>query len=188
MLQTLQRRARGERWVLKAPSHLAQLRTLFAVYPDARVIQIHRDPLKSVPSTISLMGTLKSMRSGQVDVDSLAPLVSMGYGLMLDDTIDARDRGELPDDQFVDVLYGDLHARRRSTPCGGVYGALGLAWPAAARRPRWPTTSPPGPRAPEGPTSTRSRPSASTRRPSGSGSAATSSTSRSPTRPDAGVR
>ena len=49
VLQTLQRRARGDRWVLKAPSHLAQLRTLFAVYPDARVVQIHRDPLKTVP-------------------------------------------------------------------------------------------------------------------------------------------
>ena len=91
VLQTLQRRARGERWVLKAPSHLGQLRTLFAVYPTRRVVQIHRDPLKSVPSTISLMGTLKSMRSGQVDVDALTPLVSMGYGLMLDDTLDARE-------------------------------------------------------------------------------------------------
>jgi hypothetical protein len=128
VLQTLQRQARGERWVLKAPSHLGQLRTLFAVYPDARVVQIHRDPLKSVPSTISLMGTLKSMRSGEVDVDALTPLVSMGYGLMLDDTIDARDRGELPDDQFVDVLYGDL-MRAPVDTLREVYGALGLAWP-----------------------------------------------------------
>ena len=63
VLQTLQRRERAERWVLKAPSHLGQLRALFAVYPDARVVQIHRDPLKTVPSTISLMGTIRSMRS-----------------------------------------------------------------------------------------------------------------------------
>ena len=96
MLQTLQRRARADRWVLKAPSHLGQLRTLFAVYPDARVVQIHRDPLKSVPSTISLMGTLKSMRSGQVDVDSLTPLVSLGYGLMLDDTIATASPSGIP--------------------------------------------------------------------------------------------
>ena len=67
------------RWVLKAPSHLGQLRTLFAVYPDARVIQIHRDPLKTVPSTISLMGTIRSMRCERVDVDALAPWVSLGY-------------------------------------------------------------------------------------------------------------
>jgi hypothetical protein len=61
-----------------------------------------------VPSTISLMGTIKSMRSESVDVDSLAPWISMGYGLMLDDTIDARATGALPDDQFVDVRYADL--------------------------------------------------------------------------------
>lgn len=129
VLQTLQRRDRRDRWVLKAPSHLAQLRTLFAVYPDARVVQIHRDPLKTVPSTISLMATLKSMHSDDVDGTALAPLVSMGYGLMLDDTIDARASGELPDDQFVDVRYHELMA----DPPGTVeqaYRALGITWPA----------------------------------------------------------
>jgi Sulfotransferase family len=129
VLQTLQRVARGDRWVLKAPSHLAQLRTLFAVYPDARVVQIHRDPLKTVPSTISLMGTIRSMRTEQVDVDALAPLVSMGYGLMLDDEMRARESGELPDDQFVDVLYGDL-LRAPVDTLRQVYDQLGAPWPA----------------------------------------------------------
>jgi hypothetical protein len=128
VLQTLQRRASGARWVLKAPSHLSQLRTLFAVYPDARVVLIHRDPLKTVPSTISLMGTIRSMRSRAVQVDALAPLISMGYGLMLDDTIDARARGELPDDRFVDVRYHDL-MRAPVETLRAVYDALGIAWP-----------------------------------------------------------
>jgi hypothetical protein len=128
VLQTLQRRARGDRWVLKAPSHLGQLRTLFAVYPDARVIQIHRDPLKTVPSTISLMGTIKSMRSDGVDVDALAPWISMGYGMMLDDTIDARETGELPDEQFVDVRYADLMTEPVAT-IEGVYRRLGIDRP-----------------------------------------------------------
>jgi hypothetical protein len=108
VLLTLQTRAPVTRWVLKAPSHLGQLRTLFAVYPDARVIQIHRDPLKTVPSTISLMGTIRSTRCERVDVDSLAPWISVGYAHMLDDTIDARASGELPDESFVDVRYADL--------------------------------------------------------------------------------
>jgi hypothetical protein len=129
VLQTLQRRDRRDRWVLKAPSHLAQLRTLFAVYPDARVVLIHRDPLKTVPSTISLMGTIRSMRSREVHVDALAPLISMGYGFMLDDTIDARTSGELPDGQFVDVRYHDL-MRAPVDALRDVYDALGIAWPA----------------------------------------------------------
>jgi hypothetical protein len=128
VLQTLQRRERAARWVLKAPSHLSQLRTLFAVYPDARVIQIHRDPLKTVPSTISLMGTIKSMRSDGVDVDALAPWISMGYGMMLDDTIDARARDELPDEQFVDVRYADLMTDPVAT-IDRVYGRLGIDRP-----------------------------------------------------------
>ena len=73
VLQTLERARRRRRWVRKAPSHLSQLRTLFAVYPDATVVQLHRDPLKTVPSTVSLMGTIRSMRCEQVDVDGLAP-------------------------------------------------------------------------------------------------------------------
>jgi len=130
--------------VLKAPSHLSQLRTLFAVYPDARVVLIHRDPLKTVPSTISLMGTLKSMRSGHADVDSLAHFVPLGYGMMLDDAIDARANGELPDERFVDVRYGDLMGSPVAT-LEGVYEQLGLPWPVAmgaaveghlARRPK----------------------------------------------------
>ena len=128
VLQTLQRGTHVDRWVLKAPSHLAQLRTLFAVYPDARVIQIHRDPLKTVPSTISLMGTIRSMRCEEVDVDALAPWVSLGYALMLDDTMDARASGELPDAAFVDVRYADLMTDASGT-VERVYETLGVASP-----------------------------------------------------------
>ncbi len=121
VLQTLGRArppVEGGGWVLKAPSHLAQLRTLFAVYPDARVVQLHRDPLKTVPSTVSLMGTIRSMRCADVSVAGLAPLISLGYSLMLDDTMDARASGALPDDRFVDVRYADLLADPGSTLVG----------------------------------------------------------------------
>jgi hypothetical protein len=130
VLQTLQRRASGARWVLKAPSHLGQLRALFSVYPDARVVQIHRDPIKSVPSTISLMGTIRSMRSDHVEIDAIVPWIAFGYAQMLDDTTDARASGELPDSQFVDVRYADLMA----DPFGairGVYGGLGIECPSS---------------------------------------------------------
>ncbi|MEZ5168080.1 MAG: sulfotransferase [Acidimicrobiales bacterium] len=48
-LQTLQQAEGAPRWVLKAPSHLPTLRQLFATYPDARVIHIHRDPARTLP-------------------------------------------------------------------------------------------------------------------------------------------
>ncbi|GAA4262573.1 sulfotransferase [Dietzia aurantiaca] len=44
----------GRRWVLKNPSHLFTLDALLEVYPDAVVVQTHRDPRKSMASMCSL--------------------------------------------------------------------------------------------------------------------------------------
>jgi hypothetical protein len=126
VLQTLQGEATPQ-WLCKAPSHLATLATLFAVYPDARVVHIHRDPLRAVPSTLSLMGTLKWMRCDNVDMVPLARPTAKGFARMLDGIIAARAAGTLPDDQFVDVRYADLVADPGAT-VQRVHAALG--WPA----------------------------------------------------------
>jgi Sulfotransferase family len=44
----------GRRWVLKNPSHLFALDALLAVYPDALVIQTHREPAVAIASACSL--------------------------------------------------------------------------------------------------------------------------------------
>lgn len=44
----------GRRWVLKNPSHLFALDALLEVYPDAVVVQTHRDPRRSMASMFSL--------------------------------------------------------------------------------------------------------------------------------------
>lgn len=44
-----------KRWLLKNPGHIDNLDLLFAIFPDARVIQTHRDPAKAVPSLCSLL-------------------------------------------------------------------------------------------------------------------------------------
>ncbi len=45
----------GKRWLLKNPGHIENLDLLFAVFPEARVIQTHRDPAKAIPSLVSLL-------------------------------------------------------------------------------------------------------------------------------------
>jgi hypothetical protein len=45
----------GKRWLLKNPGHIANLDLLFAVFPDAMVIQTHRDPAKAMPSLCALL-------------------------------------------------------------------------------------------------------------------------------------
>ena len=44
-LQYLQWKVPARQWVLKSPGHLWALDALLDVYPDARIIQTHRDPL-----------------------------------------------------------------------------------------------------------------------------------------------
>lgn len=107
-LRTLQQRRSGSRWLLKAPSHLAQLAALFAVYSNARIIQTHRDPLKTIPSTLSLLGTLKWMRCEHVDLGRLAQWIARGQAASYEREIAQRRDGTLPDDRFVDVRYTDL--------------------------------------------------------------------------------
>ena len=127
ILQTLQDRQPGERWLLKAPSHLATLDALFAVYPDARIVHVHRDPLKTVPSTLSLMATLKWMRCRHTDPIATAPLLAWGFGALLDGVIDGRASGRLPDAQFADIRYADLLADPVAA-VAGVYETFGLAF------------------------------------------------------------
>jgi hypothetical protein len=124
VLRLLQQRRNGNRWLLKAPSHLPQLRALFAVYPNARIIQTHRDPLKTIPSTLSLLGTLKWMRCEHVDIAALAPLIARGQAASYQREIEQRADGTLPDDQFVDVRYADLMADPLGT-IAAIYEKLG---------------------------------------------------------------
>lgn len=107
-LQTLQAHGGPRRWLLKAPSHLFQLPTLFNVYPDARIIRTHRDPLKTLPSAINLLGTLRWMRCSEVDMSEAAIHMPAGYAHIFRQEIEKRASGALPNDRFIDVQFADL--------------------------------------------------------------------------------
>ncbi|MBY0333207.1 MAG: sulfotransferase, partial [Acetobacteraceae bacterium] len=47
------------RWVVKAPDHVFTLDALAAVYPDARIVMLHRDPLEVLASTAGLTAILQ---------------------------------------------------------------------------------------------------------------------------------
>jgi len=66
-LQQLQFRQSAERWILKAPAHMFAAPALLSIYPDARFIQIHRDPIEAVASVSSLVTILRRVFSDAVD-------------------------------------------------------------------------------------------------------------------------
>jgi hypothetical protein len=118
--------------VLKAPSHLHALPALFAVYPDARVVITHRDPLAVLGSITSLMATLLWQRSDTVRYEEIVRVNAIWTARALDRVTQMRADGTIPDDRIVDVRYLDLVADPVGT-LRATYEQLGRPFPAAVQ-------------------------------------------------------
>ncbi len=96
---------RGDRWVLKAPYHLAFIDVLFETFPDATVVQTHRDPLETIPSYASM--SLALWRLAADDPDPIAVGREWGgwFRLALQRCLELRE--SLFPDRFVDIWYKD---------------------------------------------------------------------------------
>ena len=55
VLQLIGSREPEKMWLLKNPSHVAHMDLMFETFPDAMVVQTHRDPGKAIPSISELM-------------------------------------------------------------------------------------------------------------------------------------
>jgi LPS sulfotransferase NodH len=58
----------GDRWILKAPAHTAELDSLLKLFPDAHVLHLHRDVVQTVTSSANLFAVLRSTYSDSVDL------------------------------------------------------------------------------------------------------------------------
>ena len=110
MLQTFQHGSEPRRWLLKSPGHLQTLAQVFAEYPDAKVIHTHRDPARFIASLVSLLAVLRFTRSDVVDIATLGPMMELTYQMFLEQVIDQREQGVIPDEQIVDSHFLDLMA------------------------------------------------------------------------------
>ncbi len=72
LLQVLQWKCPNERWVLKAPIHLFGLAALLEVYPDAKIIFTHRDPLEAISSGISMVEKWTAFTTGKSDRNAIS--------------------------------------------------------------------------------------------------------------------
>jgi hypothetical protein len=117
-------------WVLKSPAHLWHLDAFAAEYPDAVVVQTHRDPLKVIASVSALAAHLRQMASSETSVADAASHYADDILLGLERGMDARDRGVLPPEQIVDVHFAEFVADPLAT-VHRLYDALGRELPAA---------------------------------------------------------
>jgi hypothetical protein len=132
-LQHLQAHHRAERWVLKSPGHQWHLGALLAEYPDALLIQTHRDPLHIVASLGSLISTLRRLAS-DVTSNPEAAAEFADYVLEgLNRSVQARNDGTVPQSKVVDVHFSEFMSDPLAT-VRRVYARLGLELGDAAER------------------------------------------------------
>jgi hypothetical protein len=124
-LQHLQSEYPTERWVVKSPGHIWSLDALMTAYPDAILVQTHRDPLRIIASVSSLIATLRSLSSDEVSIVDAAAEFSEYILDGVDRSVAARKNGIVPVDRVVDVQFREFMADPFAT-IGAIYDRLGL--------------------------------------------------------------
>jgi hypothetical protein len=122
VLQVLQYGGVRGRWTLKSPHHAIALDALTAVYPDAQLVLLHRDPVELCASVCSLITELSSCFT---DADH-RPYIAEHWLALLSESIDRIDafRASNPDTPIVDVLY-DEFLREPVEAVASIYAAFG---------------------------------------------------------------
>lgn len=117
------------RWVLKCPEHLFTLDAIRSVYPDARIVFVHRDPVKVLLSQARLTEVLRQPFTRKLDPRALGSIESRRW---LDGTkrmIDAADVAGFPE-PVCHVHHIDLISDPVST-VENVYRHFDMPFPAA---------------------------------------------------------
>ena len=123
----------AERWVFKAPDHVYSLDALIDTYPDARIVFLHRDPMKVLGSVASLAMKLRSAFSNHIDplrtgINEARVLNEVTLKMM-----EFRDRHPSLSDRFIDIQYLDL-VRNPVATVRQIYERFGLTLSADAER------------------------------------------------------
>jgi hypothetical protein len=66
-LQHLQHQSGRGQWVLKSPDHIYAMDAINEIYPDARFVFVHRDPMEVLPSVARLTEILRQPFTRRVD-------------------------------------------------------------------------------------------------------------------------
>jgi len=122
-LQHLQSGVPGQ-WILKSPAHLWQLDALLAEYPDALIVQTHRDPLNVISSIAALTHHLRRMGSDESNIAECAAQSYEEIVVGLDRGMALRDSGTVPSGRVIDVQFADF-MNDPWTTIRGIYEKLG---------------------------------------------------------------
>ena len=107
-LQHLQLGCPNRRWVLKSPDHVYGLDKLLTAFPDAAIIQTHRNPVDVLKSQIQLTEVLEAMYARPVARDQLGMSEARKVRQLSDYITRFRDARPDAAAKFIDVTYRQL--------------------------------------------------------------------------------
>tara|TARA_R110002096_G_scaffold16898_1_gene57657 strand:+ start:110888 stop:112036 length:1149 start_codon:yes stop_codon:yes gene_type:complete len=111
-IQHMLHRNGAKRPVLKCPTHFWNLSQLLSVYPDAKIIMLHRHMPKVLASTSNLCRTLRESFSHDVEGTRIGAEWQEDYRLGMDRMLKWREGNE---DKIFDLRYKDLIKDPKST-------------------------------------------------------------------------
>ena len=95
-----------QRWVLKCPFHLFGIKSLLEVFPDARIVQIHRAPTQSLSSLCSMLTTIRQHLQKKKITAQIGQESVLIWSNMMDKVMQIRQ--EYAAEHFLDISYKEL--------------------------------------------------------------------------------
>jgi len=123
VLKLLQWRCPPRRWWLKTPSHMASIRALDVVYPDARFVMTHRDIAAVLPSLCALKQALSRPLLDHLDLQALGRFETEVWSESLHRLVEFRDDAG-NESRFFDVAFSDVQ-HDPLTAVQELYSAMG---------------------------------------------------------------
>lgn len=98
-----------QRWLLKNPGHIARLDRLFVTFPDALVVQTHRDPALAIPSLAALLIQRHALMETTPVAQRAAQLIDREVETWVDAVTSAEAVRRHHPGQLIDVIHADFH-------------------------------------------------------------------------------
>jgi hypothetical protein len=129
VLQVLQWLRGPQRWILKSPQHLEQIGPLIETFPDAFVVQTHRDPVRITASLCTMIAYGMRMNAARVDPREVGSVWSARVEDLLRGSVEQRPL--LPPAQVMDLRF---HEFMKDEVAGvqRVFAFAGQPWTEAA--------------------------------------------------------
>jgi hypothetical protein len=118
-------------WILKSPQHMQDLDAMLHVFPNAKLICSHRDPIKTVGSACSMAWNAIVRDTDSLTADWVGREWLPKTERMVRKTMRVRRELSTPGNQY-DIQYADITADWE-TAIGGIYDFLGLPFTEQAR-------------------------------------------------------